>query len=93
MASNGAIPDWKPRAKHHEYVAGGRTFYVRVPWQLYLLAALVARHGSMWQFGSSRSQSFLDKLLSKIEGDGLRYEPSGRYLSSRTNGIAYDVLS
>lgn len=93
-------PIWKamepslaePIEQNVEYVGHERTFYVRVPWQLYLLA-LSAKHSYFLKFSSYRTQQLLDNLLRAIDQKQMRYPQSGRLLSSRTYGIAYDVLS
>ncbi|MGE0680736.1 MAG: hypothetical protein AB7P69_07490 [Candidatus Binatia bacterium] len=73
-----------------EYWRERETFYVRVPWQLYLLA-LLARL-SFREFCSDAPQARLHAILNAIEREGFRYPHSGRMLSSRTNAVVYEVL-
>ncbi|MBL8876340.1 MAG: hypothetical protein JNM86_11150 [Phycisphaerae bacterium] len=75
-----------------EYIADNKNCYVRVPWQLYLLA-LAARIRPYKAFGSATAQKQLDSILDSInKHDGFRYPNSGKLLSARTNGILYEVL-
>lgn len=73
-----------------EYWRESRTYYVRVPWSLYILA-LAARH-DFWKFGSNAAQARLSSILKDANEGGFRYPYSGRMLSSRTSAILYDVL-
>ena len=73
-----------------EYWHGKDTHCVRVPWQLYLLA-LASEH-SLWRFASFRAQRRLGAILLALQQAGFRYPYSGRYMSSRTYAIAFDVL-
>jgi hypothetical protein len=74
-----------------EYWRGKRTLYVRIPWQLYLLA--LASEYSVWRFGGFRSQNRLRNIIQALQGGVFKYPYSGKYLSSRTHSIAYDALS
>jgi hypothetical protein len=67
--------------------------YVRIPWQLYLLAA--AAHLSPYRrFASASAQRRLKSIIqSVLASGGLLYPHSGRDLSSRTNAILFDVLN
>lgn len=73
-----------------EYWYGSKTYYVRVPYQLYLLA-LTARY-SFRRFCSVAAQGRLRAILAAVEGSGFRYPNSGEMLSSRTNAILFEVL-
>lgn len=71
---------------------GGRMSYVRVPWQLYLLA-IAAKLSPYRRFASSLAQRRLKAILGGVEvNGGLIYPHSGRDLSSRTNAILFEVL-
>jgi hypothetical protein len=74
-----------------EYLAN-KINYVRIPWQLYLLGA--AAHLSPYRrFVSTRAQRRLRSILDSVRGiSGLLYPHSGRYLSTRTNAILFDML-
>lgn len=74
-----------------EYFGHDRTFYVRIPWQLYLIA-LAARLSFFSRFGSYAAQTRLNAVLDAVERGGFRYPHSGNMISSRTNAIAFDVL-
>jgi len=74
-----------------EYWHGSETHYVRIPWQMYLLA--LASQLSFWRFASFRGQTRLRALIDSIRTDSFRYPYSGTHLSSRTNSIAYDILT
>jgi hypothetical protein len=74
-----------------EYVTS-KINYVRIPWQLYLIAA--AAHLSPYRrFPSAKAQRRLRSILESVQATGgLLYPHSGRDLSSRTNAILFDVL-
>lgn len=66
--------------------------YVRIPWQLYLIAS-AARLSPYRRFASSKAQRRLKAILASVSTvGGLLYPHSGRDLSSRTNAILFDVL-
>ncbi len=72
-----------------EYV---RASYVRVPWQLYLIACS-AKMSAYRRFASARAQRRLQSILGSITtSGGLIYPHSGTDLSTRTNAILYEVL-
>jgi hypothetical protein len=75
-----------------EYARKGVHFYVRVPWQLYLLA-LACRLAPLRSFASHAAQSRLESIVKAVAGaEGFLYPHSGEWVSSRTNAILYDVL-
>jgi hypothetical protein len=66
--------------------------YVRVPWQLYLLA-LAARLAPHRAFATVTAQTRIDSIISDVtKNGGFRYPHSGDLPSCRTNAILYDVL-
>jgi len=71
--------------------SGKGTYYVRVPWQLYLLA-LASEH-SLWRFGGFRAQRRFRSVITALRSGSFRYPYSGKYVSSRTYAIAYDTLT
>lgn len=73
-----------------EYWRHFETFYVRIPWQLYLLA-LIAHH-RFPLFCSKAAQRRLSAILTAVEDKGFRYPHSGSMISSRTNAILFEVL-
>ncbi len=74
-----------------EYWRNQKTLYVRVPWQLYLLA-LAARLRYYRSFATFAAQTRLRSIISQIKQGTFRYPHSGDMVSSRTNGVAYDIL-
>jgi hypothetical protein len=76
-----------------EYSRNGDSYYVRVPWQLYLIA-LSCCLAPMRAFASQAVQGRL-RFIVKVVGsrDGFVYPHSGGQASSRTNAILYDVFS
>jgi hypothetical protein len=68
---------------HHEYV--------RVPWQLYLLA--VTSKISLLRFYSVKSQRLLESIVTAAKESNFTYPYSGPYISTRTNSILYDILN
>jgi hypothetical protein len=74
-----------------EYVTS-KINYVRIPWQLYLLASS-SRLSPYRRFTSAKAQRRLKTILDSVNlSGGLLYPHSGRELSSRTNAILFDVL-
>ena len=72
-------------------LATRRTYYVRVPWQLYLLA-LAARIRTR-RFAGKAAQARMRDIVSSMTKGQFRYPHSGKMISSRANAIAYEVLS
>jgi hypothetical protein len=73
-----------------EYWRGNKTFYVRVPWQLYLLA--LAAKIRIRRFAAKGAQVRVCEIVSSLGKGQFRYPYSGRMISSRTNAIAYEAL-
>jgi len=66
--------------------------YVRVPWQLYLIA-LTARLAP-FRFASSAVQGRLKAIVAAASGErGFFYPHSGDKVSARTNAILFEVLT
>jgi hypothetical protein len=74
-----------------EYWHGKDTHYVRIPWQLYLLA--LSSEYSLWRFGGFRAQRRLRNVIVALQSGSFKYPYSGKYLSSRTYAVAYDALA
>ncbi|MBS0264125.1 MAG: hypothetical protein JSS02_19470 [Planctomycetes bacterium] len=74
-----------------EYWRSQHTFYVRVPWQLYLLA-LAARLSFYKRFSTFGAQLRLKSIIDDVLAGKFRYPHSGVMISSRTNAIAFEVL-
>jgi len=76
-----------------EYSRDREHYYVRVPWQLYLLA-LAAKLAPKRRFASRAAQARLKSILTAVNSPvGFTYPHSGLRVSSRTNAILYDVFS
>ena len=70
---------------------GDETCYVRIPWQLYLLA-LASHYRFHRRFSSLAAQTKLVHILDMVEHDSYVYPYSGKFLSSRTYAILYETL-
>lgn len=69
-----------------------KSFYVRVPWQLYLLA-LAAKLGSKRVLTNVATEARITSLVTEVNSKkGFRYPHSGDVPSSRTNAILYEIL-
>jgi hypothetical protein len=69
----------------------GKSCYVRVPWDLYIIA-LAAHYDLRNAFCSSALQRRLLVILDQVLDGGFRYSHSGKLVSSRTNAILFEVL-
>lgn len=72
-----------------EYGTGSETFYVRVPWQLYMLA--LAARVRFKRFATVSAQGRLRSIVSSMKAGEFRYPHSGSQVSTRTNAIAHEV--
>jgi hypothetical protein len=76
-----------------EYRDGDNVQYIRVPWQLYLLACS-ARLGELKFFATSVAQRRLEAVVtSVVNKGGYRYPHSGGLVASRTNAIVFELLA
>lgn len=76
-----------------EYSRDREHYYVRVPWQLYLLA-LSAKLAPKRRFASRATQRRLKAIINAVNSpEGFTYPHSGFRVSSRTNAVLYDVFS
>jgi hypothetical protein len=73
-----------------EYPYNTRHFYVRIPWQIYLLA--ISNRLSYWYSSKVSYFSRLHSILEQTNVGGFKYLYSGKHISSRTNAIVFDVL-
>lgn len=74
-----------------EYWNEGEHFYIRIPWQLYMLA--LSSKFSDRDFSSVDSQKRLNSIYDNcINREGFLYAYSGPYHSVRTHAIIYEVL-
>ncbi len=76
-----------------EYSRNGEHYYVRVPWQLYLIP-LACTLATRRTFASRAAQVRLGSVLRAVATkEGFLYPHSGEHVSSRTNAIVYDALT
>lgn len=76
-----------------EYSHIDRNYYIRVPWQLYLVA-VAANLAELRVFSTTRLQRRLGAIIIAAMGpSGFVYPHSGNKVSSRTNAILFDVLT
>jgi len=73
-----------------EYSIGPRNYYVRVPWQLYLLALGAVLDPK--RLSSFKAQKRLAHILHQVTHTGFRYPYSGAPISSRTSAILFDLF-
>ena len=73
-----------------EYWRNSETLYVRVPWQLYLIA-LATQESLFFWYGSRALQSRLRQVVDALKTRSFRYPHSGKMISSRTTAIAFEV--
>ncbi|KAA6336739.1 hypothetical protein EZS27_015121 [termite gut metagenome] len=73
-----------------EYPYNTRHFYVRIPWQLYLLA--ISNKLSIKYSSKVSYFARLNSALKQANNEGFKYLQSGKNISSRTNAILFDVL-
>jgi hypothetical protein len=75
-----------------EYARGSQHYYVRVPWQLYLIGS-ARRLRSVRHFASARVQRRLEAAVTGVLSHrGFVYPHSGNEVSARTASILYDLL-
>ena len=69
-----------------------KSCYVRVPWQLYLLA-LAGHYSFGWNFSRSAAQNLLTRTVRTASAaGGFVYPHSGQRPSARTNAVLHEVL-
>lgn len=74
-----------------EYWHNTQHDYVRIPWQMYLLAILSKL--SRIKFYTLNCQRRVNSLVEGAINGGFKYHYSGPNLSTRTNAILYDTIS
>lgn len=74
-----------------EYWFEGKNEYVRIPWQVYLIA-LLAKYSDRL-FAKNIIQERLNEILDKSQTIGFKYPFSGAHISSRTSSIVYECLN
>jgi len=74
-----------------EYWNQDNHYYIRIPWQLYMLA-LTSKFSS-WNFAKIDTQKRLNSIYRNcVDQEGFRYRYSGPYFSVRTHSIIYETL-
>lgn len=74
-----------------EYPGKQKHYYVRIPWQLYLLS--IANSLAPRNFAQRKSISRFNSIIkSIIDEDGFIYKQSGKNISSRTYAILFETL-
>jgi hypothetical protein len=77
---------------NYEYTVGKRQYYVRIPWQLYLVELTVRLHPTS-RFFHSYVQDHLLRVIAAVDSpDGFRYPASGSALSTRTYGTVCNLF-
>jgi hypothetical protein len=88
-----SLVDFDDLEQNVEYTRNGEHYYVRVPWQIYLIA-LACRLAPWRAFASHGAQSRLESIIRAVNTkEGFLYPHSGERMSSRTNAILYDSIS
>ncbi|WP_328443986.1 hypothetical protein [Amycolatopsis sp. NBC_00438] len=81
-----------PAEANYEYTAGRRQYYVRIPWQLYLIE-LTLRLFPSTKFFSFLWQQHLLMTTKMIDSPtGFTYRSSGEAQSTRTHGITCELM-
>jgi hypothetical protein len=94
---NDLLDDLRPQLRdaaeaNYEYTLGNRQYYVRIPWQLYLIeGAAICRPLSI-VFTSDIRSTLLDAIQAVNTSDGYIYRAFGHTKSTRTYGILMDTL-
>ncbi len=81
-----------PSEANYEYTIGARQYYVRIPWQLYLIEACAWLYP--WtRFVSWRWQRYVLSIIEALDSPhGFVYEASGSFESTRTHAVVSDTL-
>ncbi|GLY53063.1 hypothetical protein [Lentzea sp. NBRC 102530] len=77
---------------NYEYTAGRRQYYVRIPWQLYLVELTVRLHPTGRFFHSYVQDHLLQVVDAVTSPEGFRYPASGSAQSTRTYGTVCNLL-
>ncbi len=82
----------EPRESSIDLLGDHDRDFVRVPWQIHLIAdAWLVR--PIRRYLASSTQAALNQIVSGVLGEGFRYPDSGPYVSTRTYGYIYGMLS
>ncbi len=77
---------------NYEFTVGNRQYYVRVPWQLYLIASAARCKPSSLIFTSDVRRALLDCVQAIDSPEGYVYTAFGHMKSTRTYSILMDTL-
>ena len=77
---------------NYEFVIRNRQYYVRVPWQLYLIASTAHCKPGSLIFAQDIRRALLDCLQAVDSPEGYVYTAFGHMKSTRTYGILMDTL-
>ena len=74
-----------------EFNRNERNHYIRIPWQIYLVHALLRVDPPALY--SQRVQAFLTRINTSALSGGYAYVQAGQYLASKTNWIVFALLN
>lgn len=77
---------------NYEFTIGNRYYYVRIPWQLYLLSCIALRNPFRIFFGRDIRRVLLDAIVAVNSREGYVYDSSGHMTSTRTYSILMETL-
>lgn len=77
---------------NYEFTVGNRQYYVRVPWQLYLIASAARCKPTSLIFTSDVRRALLDCVQAVDSPEGYVYTAFGHMKSTRTYSILMDTL-
>jgi hypothetical protein len=77
---------------NYEYTADRRQYYVRIPWQLYLLEICLRLYPTTVFFTWTWQRPLLAVAAAVSSSDGFVYPASGSAQSTRTNAIVCDLF-
>ncbi len=77
---------------NYEFTVGNRQYYVRVPWQLYLIASASICKPMSLIYTSDVRRALLDCVQAVDSSDGYVYTAFGHMKSTRTYSILMDTL-
>jgi hypothetical protein len=81
-----------PTEANYEYTAGRRQYYVRIPWQLYLIELTLRLFPSTKFFSYLWQQHLLTTAKMINSPAGFAYPSSGEAQSTRTHGITCELM-
>jgi hypothetical protein len=86
-------PQLRDRAEaNYEYMLGNRQYYVRIPWQLYLIEGAAICHPLSILFTSDIRSTLLDAIQAISTNEGYVYRAFGHMKSTRTYGMLMNTL-